>query len=458
MILLRNSLRATSAVLFCLLIATVSLAVIPSAGAAPTAVASSAGEAEATFATKLNQERVKRGLPALVIDTKLAATSRDWSSRMNSAGTLMHDPGLVADIAAVEPAWQGAAENVGAGFNVQQLHDAFMGSPGHLKNIVGNYNRLGIGVATNGSKIWVTVRFLRGPAIAGSTGLVTPGVTTPLTGDFNGDGRQDLLTYGPGSTADELWFGNANQTLRRANVSVVGQYRPVAGDFDGDGRSEILWYAPGAPSDYLWSWNGTSWTSKSLTIVGTYVPLVGDYDGDGVDDLLWYSPGSGADYYWYGNRNDTITSVATSVNGMYRPIIGNLDNTAGDDLFWYAPGSASDWIWYSTGARGQYTNTASVVNGLYTPFTANIDGRFGDDIYWYAPGVAPDYRWFSGATRNTFTASQRNVDGAYLPATGDFDGNQADDIVWFKPSGAAGDPLWWSTAGSTSATQSSVHG
>ena len=458
MITRHRSLRLVASTLVCLLLSTLALAVTPTAGAAPAVAISSPSEAEATFATKLNQERVSRGLPALVIDTKLAATARDWSSQMNARNSLAHDPGLAADVAAVEPSWQAAAENIGVGYDVQQLHDAFMGSPGHLHNIVGDYNRLGVGVTTNGAKIWVTFRFLRGPAIAGVTGLVTPGVATPLSGDFNGDGRADLFAYGPGSGTDEVWFGNANKTLGQAAVSIVGQYRPAAGDFDGDGRTEILWYAPGSPSDYLWSWNGTSWVSKPMTILGTYAPLVGDYDGDGVDDLLWYAAGSATDYYWYGNRNDTFTSVATAINGSYRPVIGNFDNTAGDDLFWYAPGSASDWIWYSTGARGSYTNNATVVNGLYTAFAANLDGRFGDDIYWYAPGGAADYLWFAGATRSTFTSVQRNVDGYYLPAPGDFDGNHADDIAWFNPSSAAGDPLWWSTAGSTSPTLSSVHG
>ena len=70
----------------------------------------------------------------------------------------------------VEPAWRSVGENVGVGYSVSSLHSAFMGSSGHRANILKpSYNRVGVGVVMDGTKIWVTVRFLEGPAIASST-------------------------------------------------------------------------------------------------------------------------------------------------------------------------------------------------------------------------------------------------------------------------------------------------
>ena len=210
--------------LLCVLLA---LAVPPLAGAAsasaaPAGVAApaSATSNEGEFLTRLNLERQARRLPLLVSDPELAPTSRSWSCHMASRGVLSHDPNLAQVAAQVEPAWRGVAENVGVGYSVKQLHDAFMGSTGHRNNMLNaSYNRVGIGVVQSGGKIWVTVRFLAGPAIAGSTGLgpppPPPGVPTVVTGDFNGDGNEDFLTYGPGSQADELWFGRDNRSLVR---------------------------------------------------------------------------------------------------------------------------------------------------------------------------------------------------------------------------------------------------
>lgn len=129
-------------------------------------------EDEATFLTLINRDRTRAGLPALVLDTKLAATSRSWSVNMGSKDQMYHDPNLGAVATSVDPAWRSIGENVGVGYSATGLHDAFMNSAPHRANVMSpNYNRIGIGVAYAGGKTWVTVRFLQGPAISGPTGL-----------------------------------------------------------------------------------------------------------------------------------------------------------------------------------------------------------------------------------------------------------------------------------------------
>jgi hypothetical protein len=414
---------------------------------------------ELTFLQKINYERVGRGLAPVVSDPELTPTSRSWSQHMASRNQLSHDPNLAAIASQIEPAWRGVAENVGVGYSVQSLHDAFMGSSGHRANILrSSYNRVGIGVVHSGGRIWVTVRFLAGPSISGVTGLEPAGVRTVLTGDFDGDGRGDMLTYNPGTAADELWFGRADRSMRKVGVQVNGQYRPVAGDFDGDGRTQILWYAPGSTDDYLWEWNGSGWTSTAKTINGTYKGLVGDFDGDDADDLLWYAAGGAGDFYWYGNRNGTFSSVATSIKGSYAPLIGDLDGDDGSDIFWYAKGTATDFIWYSTLRRGGYSSRAMRVDGTYSPFTGDFDGLGTDDIFWYAPGRATDFLWFTNRTRGSYSSAARTVNSTYVPGATDFDGNGADDVVWFSPSSASGDTVWFGTPGSKGYSSSTVHG
>ena len=65
---------------------------------------------------------------------------------------------------------------------------------------------------------------------------------------------------------------------------------PITGDFDGNGVDDIVWYGPGGSPDYQWNFRvGGSYTSVPRRVNGHYTTTVGDFDGNGHDDILWYS-------------------------------------------------------------------------------------------------------------------------------------------------------------------------
>ena len=128
-------------------------------------------EAESRFLSKLNALRQARGLRTLVANPAIGDGSDAWSATMSAQNRLFHDPNYAAKIAAVLPDWSRAAENVGVTSiascasvttAVDSLHQAFVNSSGHYKNMVADHNQVGIGVHTTGSKLWVTVRFAMG--------------------------------------------------------------------------------------------------------------------------------------------------------------------------------------------------------------------------------------------------------------------------------------------------------
>ena len=429
---------------------------------APTpAGAATPADDEQSFLQLHNQARTSRGLPAMRWDAGLADTARSWSRTMASQGGISHDPDLAGDAGRVEPDWRRVGENVGVGYSPATLFKAFMDSSPHRANILNSsYNRVGIGVVHSGGKTWVTVRFLQGPAIAGTTGMPKPpppGLPTALTGDFDADGEEDLLSYGPGSKVDEMWFGDTDRDMSYRSVSVGGQYWPFTADLDGDGKTEIFWYGPGTNKDLIWEWNGSGWSSRDLTINGVYKPLPGDFDGDGRDDILWYGAGKMTDVFWYSNADGSFTQETVTVNGTYRPVAGDFDGQHGDDVFWYGPKTSADLLWLSTGVRGSFSPSRQSVAGSYLPVAGDYNGNGVEDIFWYAPGTTRDATWYMSDTPGAHTTVMRSVGGSYLPAAGDLEGNGADDMVWFAPTSASGDPLWWSKPGSTSASPSTVH-
>ncbi len=113
---------------------------------------------------------------------------------------LRHDPNLAGVVSAIVPGWTRAGENVGVGFDVQGLHNAFANSPGHLGNMLGDYNRVGIGVVRVGDKIWVTVRFARAP----SDGLGSAPIGSFDQAAQTGEGKAQVAGWGfdPDTTAN----------------------------------------------------------------------------------------------------------------------------------------------------------------------------------------------------------------------------------------------------------------
>jgi hypothetical protein len=151
-----------------------------SAGTLSAAPAPDAAERE--FLTLLNTERTNAGLAPLTADPAIVPIAREWSTSMSNVNVLSHRPDLRAQMESrVTRDWRRIGENVGRGGDVNGLHVAFMNSPGHRANVLGDYNRVGIAVVVNGNTIWVTFNFLKGPAIAAAPAPPPPPPNVPVT-------------------------------------------------------------------------------------------------------------------------------------------------------------------------------------------------------------------------------------------------------------------------------------
>jgi hypothetical protein len=256
-----------------------------------------------------------------------------------------------------------------------------------------------------------------------------------VAGNFFGDARDEELYYAAGPTPDSVvsrsngGIVGGDLTEESGSFNITRTLDPITGDFDGDGFDEVFWYAPGTAADSIWNITGFGTaTSTPMSVRATYTPLAGDFTGDGVDDIFWYAPGTAADSLWDFNAGGGHTAIAISVRGVYKPFVASIGKDATDDIFWYAPGAAADSLWDFDLGRTTFRSVAIPVSGNYRPIVVDTlgEGFRGDDIWWYAPGTAADSVWdYRNGVRRTYPLGLR---GNWIPTVGDFFGDGREDV------------------------------
>ena len=111
------------------------------------------------------------------------------------------------------------------------------------------------------------------------------------------------------------------------------------GDFDGDGKSDLLWRNSNNGFNGLWKSanSGTQHPVVNVTNVAWRVAQVADFDGDGRSDIAWRNATNGANAIWKSanvNTQQTVATVSSQAWGVVpverQPLIpGVRDNEEG---------------------------------------------------------------------------------------------------------------------------------
>lgn len=113
---------------------------------------------EAEFVRLINDLRASKGAGPLTVNEELVRVARPWTVKMKTAGEISHNPDLAKQVNAN---WRKLGENVGVGPTVPMLHEAFVKSPAHLKNLVDpTFEAIGITIEYDGDVFYVTQQFM----------------------------------------------------------------------------------------------------------------------------------------------------------------------------------------------------------------------------------------------------------------------------------------------------------
>jgi serralysin len=280
--------------------------------------------------------------------------------------------------------------------------------------------------------------------------------------DFNGDGRSDILWANDGglvtdwlARSDGSFAGNSDNFLKQVDPSwhVAG-----TGDFNGDGRVDLLWLNNGGlVTDWLAGANGgfSGNSGNFLASVGTSAHLAGtgDFNGDGYADILWKND-NGSVTDWLGQANGGFTAnpgFGASVDASWHVAgTGDFNGDGYSDILWKNNGGlVTDWLGR---ADGGFTGNgdaflAHVDTSWHIAGTGDFNGDGYSDILWQNDGgLVTD--WL-GRADGSFTGNGdtflAHVDTSWHVAeTGDFNGDGRADILWQNNGGLVTD--WLATA------------
>ncbi|WP_051696694.1 transglycosylase family protein [Streptomyces sp. NRRL S-244] len=175
--------------------------------------------------------------------------------------------------------------------------------------------------------------------LAGYAGFGVEG-DVPLTGDWNGDGKDTFGVYRP---SDQTFsFTNDNATVfSSARFGNPGDV-PLIGDWDGNGTDTIGVYRPSDQTFSLTNDNRNVAYTLRMGVEGD-TPVTGDWNGDGKDTIGVYRPSDQTFYLSDSSTGANVDHRTTFGNPGDVPIKGDWNGDGTDKVGVYRP-EASDFF------------------------------------------------------------------------------------------------------------------
>jgi len=280
------------------------------------------------------------------------------------------------------------------------------------------------GIVTLNTSVYCEARF----------DLAQPNLTR-TRGDFNADGRSDILWQHSSGSAS-VWIMNGWTPVQAAGLPDTGTGWTIQqlGDFNRDGKTDILFqHTDGRVSE--WVMNGTNLGSGSLILgsgTGWTITAVGDLDGDNRSDILWQHSGGTVSVGYGGGgptSGRTLRGAGTSWSVLH---IADFNNDGISDVLWqHTDGSSELWL-FSAGMNGAITPQSLLGpgTGWSAKLAADLDGDGKSDIVWQHTDGSAAIWLMSGTALKAAAGVLGPSTGWHVYRSGDFNGDGNGDILW----------------------------
>jgi RHS repeat-associated protein len=264
-----------------------------------------------------------------------------------------------------------------------------------------------------------------------------------VTGDFNGDGREDVAHIVTGSSRINFWISNGDGTFRaQAYTSPTGNLNRAdfhTGDFDGDGRTDLLMTPPGGTPATIFlstppgpeagpvAFRTVAWQPWAGYNMASVRQRVADFNGDGRDDVLDIFDGTDLVVLWLARGDGTFNPIKMEAGGHVFHVAGaQVGDFNGDGL--------ADLLEAPDGT-GVLTVWQTVPDTYPIQIIGPVDVTFGAIPVDHTSKISFRYLTFTPAPGYVFASSRLKL--------GDFNGDGRTDIIDAQ-SGTSSVNIWLS--------------
>ncbi len=224
-------------------------------------------------------------------------------------------------------------------------------------------------------------------------------------GDFNGDGKEDVVTANSTTSSVSVLLGNGDGTFQSPinSATAADPFSVAVGDFNRDGRQDVAVTGSNGVNVLMGNGDGTFQSAVSYAAGNTPDGVaVGDFNGDGSPDLVVANKGSA-----FGDT-DTVSVLMGTSTGTFGPAV---DYTVGD-----SPTSV----------------VVADVNGDHVPdiVTANFGSSDVSVLLGTGTGAfSPAVNYAAGQQARTVAVGDFDADGRVDLATANFGNNTASVLL-----------------------------
>ncbi|HVU16558.1 MAG TPA: MBG domain-containing protein [Candidatus Didemnitutus sp.] len=231
-------------------------------------------------------------------------------------------------------------------------------------------------------------------------------VQNVVIGDFNGDGKMDLVWQNLVTGDRSLWFMDGSNISDFGYIAQIDAPWTIVGkaDLNGDGKTDLIWENLSTGDRTAWLMDGINIDSQiylAYVDPAWHIAALGDFNGDGQTDIVWENTTTGDRSVWFmhGAEVDSFGYIA-GIDPAWR-IVGaaDVDGDGQTDLIWENRTTGDRTVWFMNGITlSSFGYFAMIPGDWHIASVTDLNNDGHPDLVWENTTTGDRAVWLMNGT------------------------------------------------------------